>query len=113
MNGFVQKVNYRSKMNVHTLEIQLSYIFIYSLLQFNNFIHYDVLLHLLQLILIISFIYKQAFKDFENLLNLHTNFHLLLHAKNYATLLNVSIGTKEMVHRIFKSIILRTNLKNV
>jgi len=36
-----------------------------------------------------------------------------MHAKNYATLLNTSVGTKEMVHRIFKSIIPRTNLKNV
>ena len=35
------------------------------------------------------------------------------HAKNYATLLNTSVGTKEMVHRIFKNIILRTNRKNV
>ena len=36
-----------------------------------------------------------------------------MHAKNYATLLNTSVGTKEMVHRIFKSIVPRTNLKNV
>ncbi|CAB4443413.1 unnamed protein product [Rhizophagus irregularis] len=54
-----------------------------------------------------------AFKDFENLPNLHTNFHLLLHAKNYATLLNTNAGTKEMIHRIFKNIVPRTNLKNV
>ncbi|PKY23928.1 hypothetical protein RhiirB3_387609 [Rhizophagus irregularis] len=58
-------------------------------------------------------IYKQAFKDFENLPNLHANFHLILHAKNYATLLNTGVGTKEMVHRIFKSIVPKTNLKNV
>ena len=45
--------------------------------------------------------------------NLHASFHLLLHAKNYATLLNTSVGTKEMVHRLFKSIVPRTNLKNV
>ena len=57
-------------------------------------------------------IYKQ-FRDFESLPNLHTNFHLLLHAKNYATLLNTNVGTKKMVHRIFKSIVPRTNLKNV
>ena len=35
------------------------------------------------------------------------------HAKNYATLLNVSVETKEIVHRIFKNIIPRTNKKNV
>jgi hypothetical protein len=58
-------------------------------------------------------IYKQVFKDFENLPNLHANFHLILHAKNYATLLNTGVGTKEMVHRIFKSIVPKTNLKNV
>ncbi|PKC56095.1 hypothetical protein RhiirA1_501645 [Rhizophagus irregularis] len=56
---------------------------------------------------------SQAFKDFENLPNLHASFHLLLHAKNYATLLNTSVGTKEMVHRLFKNIVPRTNLKNV
>ena len=28
-------------------------------------------------------------------------------------MLNTSVGTKEMVHRIFKSIVPRTNLKNV
>src|SRR5207245_573259 len=37
----------------------------------------------------------------------------LQHAKNYATLLNTSVGTKEMVHRLFKNIVPRTNLKNV
>ena len=36
-----------------------------------------------------------------------------MHAKNYATLLNTSVSTKEMVHRVFKSIVPRTNLKNV
>ncbi|PKC51505.1 hypothetical protein RhiirA1_447471 [Rhizophagus irregularis] len=56
---------------------------------------------------------SQAFKDFENLPNLHTNFHLLLHAKNYVTLLNTNAGTKEMIHRIFKNIVPRMNLKNV
>ena len=35
------------------------------------------------------------------------------HAKNYTTLLNTSVGTKEMVHRLFKNIVPRTNLKNV
>ena len=37
----------------------------------------------------------------------------MLHVKNYATLLNTSVGTKEMVHRIFKNIVPRTNLKNM
>ncbi|UZO14541.1 uncharacterized protein OCT59_005997 [Rhizophagus irregularis] len=45
---------------------------------------------------------SQAFKDFENLPNLHVNFHLMQHAKSYATLLNTSVETKEMMHRILK-----------
>uniref|UniRef100_U9TWW1 BAH domain-containing protein n=1 Tax=Rhizophagus irregularis (strain DAOM 181602 / DAOM 197198 / MUCL 43194) TaxID=747089 RepID=U9TWW1_RHIID len=56
---------------------------------------------------------SQAFKDFENLPNLHVNFHLMQHAKSYATLLNTSVETKEMMHRILKSAVPRTNLKNV
>lgn len=60
-----------------------------------------------------TILHEQAFEEFENLPNLHINFHLMLHAKNYATLLNTSVGTKEMVHRIFKKIVPRTNLKNV
>ncbi|KAF0463787.1 hypothetical protein F8M41_026575 [Gigaspora margarita] len=32
---------------------------------------------------------NQAFQDFENLPNLHANYHLVQHAKNYATLLNM------------------------
>lgn len=68
---------------------------------------------LIQLIQLFIIIYKQAFEDFENLPNLHINFHLMQHAKNYATLLNTSVATKEMVHRIFKKIVPRTNLKNV
>ncbi|RGB26577.1 hypothetical protein C1646_770273 [Rhizophagus diaphanus] len=51
-------------------------------------------------------LFSQAFEDFENLPNLHVNYHLLLHARNYATLLNTGVGTKEMVHRIFKNIVL-------
>ncbi|PKY53566.1 hypothetical protein RhiirA4_471875 [Rhizophagus irregularis] len=56
---------------------------------------------------------SQMFEEFECLPNLHINFHLILHAKNYATLLNTSVGTKEMIHRIFKNIVPRTNLKDV
>lgn len=41
------------------------------------------------------------------------NYHLVQHARNYATLLNTSVGTKEMVHRLFKNIVPRINKKNV
>ncbi|POG58484.1 hypothetical protein GLOIN_2v1488565 [Rhizophagus irregularis DAOM 181602=DAOM 197198] len=56
---------------------------------------------------------SQVFKDFENLPNLHINLHLIQHVKNYTTLLNTGVGTKEMMHRIFKTIMSRTNRKNV
>ena len=39
--------------------------------------------------------------------------HLLMHAKTYATLINTQVGIKEMVHRIFKGIVSKTNHKNV
>lgn len=74
---------------------------------------YLLLIYYIPLLIFWAFIHKQAFRDFENLPNLHANFHLTLHAKNYATLLNTSVATKEMVHRIFKNIVPRTNLKNV
>jgi hypothetical protein len=45
--------------------------------------------------------------------NLHINIHLLLHARTYGTLTNVQVGIKEMVHRIFKAMVPRTNRKNV
>ena len=38
---------------------------------------------------------------------------MVQHARNYATLLNTGVGTKEVVYRIFKNIVLRTNRKNV
>ena len=45
--------------------------------------------------------------------NLHLNVHLPRHAKNFATLVNTSVGVKEMVHRIFKGVVGHTNHKNV
>lgn len=39
--------------------------------------------------------------------------HLLMHAKTYATLINTQVGIKEMVHRIFKGIVIKTNRKNI
>ena len=51
--------------------------------------------------------------SFENLPNLHINCHLVDHARNYGTCVNVAIGIKEMVHRIFKGIVLHTNKYNL
>ena len=39
--------------------------------------------------------------------------HLLMHAKTYGTLTNTQVGIKEMVHRIFKGIVSKTNRKNI
>jgi len=38
---------------------------------------------------------------------------LIQHARNYATLLNIDVGTKEMMHKIFKNIMPHTNHKNM
>ncbi|CAG8766963.1 11585_t:CDS:2, partial [Racocetra persica] len=51
--------------------------------------------------------------DFKNLPNLHINFYLLQNCKNYATLVNTNCAIKEMVHRLSKQAVLKTNRKNV
>jgi hypothetical protein len=44
---------------------------------------------------------------------LHVNVHLLQHARNFGTLVNTSVGVKEMVHRIFKGMVPHMNRKVV
>ena len=39
--------------------------------------------------------------------------HLLIHAQTFGTLTNTQVGIKEMVHRIFKGIVPKTNRKNI
>ena len=39
--------------------------------------------------------------------------HLLMHAQTFGTLTNTQVGIKEMVHRIFKGIVPKTNCKNI
>ena len=36
-----------------------------------------------------------------------------MHAQTFGTLINTQVGIKEMVHRIFKGIVPRTNHKNI
>ena len=36
-----------------------------------------------------------------------------MHARNFATLVNILVAIKEMVHRLFKAIILHSNKKNI
>ena len=55
----------------------------------------------------------QLFDDFVGLPNLHASFHLLRHARTFRTLANTEVRTKEMVYRIFKNIVPRTNCKNI
>lgn len=55
----------------------------------------------------------KVFSEFANLPNLHINIHLVMHARTYGTLINTQVGIKEMVHRIFKAMVPRTNRKNV
>jgi hypothetical protein len=51
--------------------------------------------------------------DFTNLPNLHVNFHLIQNCINYATLVNTNCATKEMVHRLAKQAVSKTNRKNI
>lgn len=55
----------------------------------------------------------QLSDEFVGLPNLHANYHLLRHARTFGTLTNTAVGTKEMVHRIFKNMVPRTNCKNI
>ncbi|PKY57533.1 hypothetical protein RhiirA4_478668 [Rhizophagus irregularis] len=51
--------------------------------------------------------------DFMNLPNLHALKHLPEHARQYGSLVNISVSLKEMVHRLFKIQVPHTNKKNV
>ncbi|CAG8552274.1 7392_t:CDS:2 [Gigaspora margarita] len=58
--------------------------------------------------------FLKIFPDiFENLPNVHISIHLPQHARTFATLVNTSVGVKEMVHRIYKNMVLHTNYKNL
>lgn len=39
--------------------------------------------------------------------------HLSMHAQTFGTLANTQVGIKEMVHRVFKGIVPKTNRKNI
>ncbi|GBC17906.2 hypothetical protein GLOIN_2v1790940 [Rhizophagus irregularis DAOM 181602=DAOM 197198] len=58
-------------------------------------------------------ILPKVFASFVNLPNIHINMHLLMHAKTFGTLVNSQVGIKEMVHRIFKGMVPKTNCKNI
>ena len=55
----------------------------------------------------------QLFGEFVSLPNLHTNYHLLRHAKTFGTLTNIEVGVKEMFHKVFKNLVSHTNCKNI
>ncbi|CAB4385992.1 unnamed protein product [Rhizophagus irregularis] len=58
-------------------------------------------------------ILPKVFVNFVNLPNIHVNMHLLMHAKTFGTLINTQVGIKEMVYRIFKGMVPKTNCKNI
>ncbi|GET56405.1 hypothetical protein GLOIN_2v1790940 [Rhizophagus irregularis DAOM 181602=DAOM 197198] len=58
-------------------------------------------------------ILPKVFASFVNLPNIHINMHLLMHAKTFGTLVNSQVGIKEMVHRIFKGMVPKTNCKTI
>ncbi|UZO07040.1 uncharacterized protein OCT59_027344 [Rhizophagus irregularis] len=55
----------------------------------------------------------ELFDDFVGLPNLHASYHLSRHVRTFGTLVNTAVGTKEMVHRIFKNKVPHTNCKNI
>ncbi|CAG8543498.1 3566_t:CDS:2, partial [Racocetra persica] len=57
--------------------------------------------------------YKELRNIFENLPNVHVNVYLLQHARIFATLVNTSVGVKEMVYRTYKNIVPHINYKNI
>ncbi|GBC54032.2 hypothetical protein GLOIN_2v1848961 [Rhizophagus irregularis DAOM 181602=DAOM 197198] len=54
-------------------------------------------------------ILPKVFVNFVNLPNIHIN----MHAKTFGTLINTQVGIKEMVYRIFKGMVPKTNCKNI
>ncbi|CAG8498872.1 17785_t:CDS:2 [Racocetra persica] len=50
---------------------------------------------------------------FENLPNVHVNVYLPQHACIFATLVNISVGVKEMVYKLYKNMVPHTNYKNI
>ncbi|CAG8791862.1 6585_t:CDS:2, partial [Dentiscutata erythropus] len=51
--------------------------------------------------------------NFNNLPNLHINRHHVQNARNFGILVNISVGIKKAVHKIFKSSVPKMNCKNV
>ncbi|PKC56241.1 hypothetical protein RhiirA1_402281 [Rhizophagus irregularis] len=51
--------------------------------------------------------------DFTNLPNLHINQHHVQNARNFGTLVNISVEIKEIMHRIFKGSVSNMNMKNI
>ncbi|CAB4437475.1 unnamed protein product [Rhizophagus irregularis] len=55
----------------------------------------------------------KIFPNIAQLPNFHIQRHFIMHAKNFATLVNIAVPTKEMVHRLYKAIIPHSNKKNI
>src|ERR1044071_572284 len=55
----------------------------------------------------------QFFPRIIKLPNFHILRHFITHVRNFATLINTAVPTKEMIHRLFKAIIPHSNKKNI
>uniref|UniRef100_U9TZ70 Uncharacterized protein n=1 Tax=Rhizophagus irregularis (strain DAOM 181602 / DAOM 197198 / MUCL 43194) TaxID=747089 RepID=U9TZ70_RHIID len=55
----------------------------------------------------------KIFPNIAQLPNFHIQRHFIMHARNFATLVNIAVPTKEMVHRLYKAIIPHSNKKNI
>ncbi|UZO06434.1 uncharacterized protein OCT59_026756 [Rhizophagus irregularis] len=55
----------------------------------------------------------KIFPSISRLPNFHIIRHFNIHIQNFGPLVNMAVATKEMVHRIFKSVIPHSNKKNI
>ncbi|CAB4432429.1 unnamed protein product [Rhizophagus irregularis] len=56
---------------------------------------------------------NQIFPNITRLPNFHIQCHFIIHAKNFATLVNTAVPTKEMMHRLYKGIVSHSNKKDI
>ncbi|POG69329.1 hypothetical protein GLOIN_2v1480079 [Rhizophagus irregularis DAOM 181602=DAOM 197198] len=55
----------------------------------------------------------KIFPNITRLPNFHIQCHFIMHAKNFATLVNTAVPTKEMMHRLYKGIVPHSNKKDI
>ncbi|PKY62311.1 hypothetical protein RhiirA4_488574, partial [Rhizophagus irregularis] len=60
-----------------------------------------------------GYLVAKIFPSITQLPNFHIIRHFDMHIRNFATLVNTAVPTKEMIHRLFKNIIPHSNKKNI